>query len=338
MDINRNTALRLAAVGVIILTAGCSRANEKLKEPVSESVINTDTSMTAPEKLFWSVENRNGVQYLVDKENNGIVIKTYSRIVLLSPGAVETLYLIGGEGAIAGIATSRDPIWPEEKTALIPSVGNNARPSLEGIIMLNPDLIIGNAMNGSLIEDLNRQGYAAILHAAESIADILNGAILLGRLTGTEEAARGLAAEKTAVLAGLKEAMRTDPLELTGAFLYSASPPTAFTEDSLAGEVLDILGVENIAAGLNAAQPILSPEYMLARNPDFLFGAMAITKPEDMLAADSVIAQTRAGQEGNIKIIPSSLFLRPSPRLIDGLPVLRNELEGYRKKSSGTLR
>jgi iron complex transport system substrate-binding protein len=121
---------------------------------------------------------------------------------------------------------------------------------------------------------------------------------------------------------------------LKGAFLYSASPIMAFTENSLPGEILSILGLVNIAEGLNAAQPILSPEYILSMDPDFLFGSMAITTPEDILSADSVILRTRAGRERNISLVPSSLFLRTSPRIVDSLLEMYGELEAFSDRDS----
>jgi iron complex transport system substrate-binding protein len=255
-------------------------------------------------------------------------------MVVISPGAVETLYLIGGEEAIAGIASGREALWPEEKTTLLPSVGNTARPNLESIIALEPDLVIGNAMTAALIQDLGSRGYRGIVHQADSIEDIFNGTLILGRLSGRAEAAEKLNAEKRARLGELQEELRARPLNLKGAFLYSAGPIMAFTEASLPGEILSALGVENIAAGLDAAQPILSPEYILAQDPDFLFGAMAITKPADILAADSRIAETRAGREMNISIVPSSLFLRPSPRILERIPELYGTLRQYTAKNS----
>jgi iron complex transport system substrate-binding protein len=239
--------------------------------------------------------------------------------------------MIGAESAIAGITSGRDPIWPEDKTVLLPSVGNTARPSLEAIIALEPDLVIGNAMTAALMADLASRHYPVLLHNTDSLADIFNSAILLGRLTGKEAEARALVAEKQARLDSLKAELARAPLNLKGAFLYSANPIMAFTPDTLPGEILKILGVENIAAGLNAAQPILSAEYIVAQNPDFLFGAMSITKPEDILAADSVIAGTRAGMERNISIVPSSLFLRASPRIVDSLLELYGEIRKYAK-------
>jgi iron complex transport system substrate-binding protein len=279
--------------------------------------------------LYWRVSGDNGAAFITDREGNRVPVKEYRRIVVISPGAVETLYMIGAESAIAAITASRDPVWPEEKTVLLPNVGNTARPSLEAIIALNPDLIIGNGMTAALMANLAGRGYTVLIHSADSLADIFNCTVLLGILSGQEAAARTLAAEKEAQLEALKTELKNAPLNLKGAFLYSANPIMAFPDHSLPGEILRILGVENIAAGLNAAQPILSPEYILAQNPDFFFGAMSIVKPEDILAADSVIAKTRAGMEKNIFIAPSSLLLRTSPRIVETLLELYGEIRKY---------
>jgi iron complex transport system substrate-binding protein len=284
--------------------------------------------------LYWTVQPGEGGEYLHDKDGFSVPLRAYSRIILISPGAVETFYLIGAEGRIAAISSSRDPVWPEDKTVLLPSIGNVARPNLEAIIALEPDLIIGNAMSVSLIGDLASRGYAALVHGADSIADILNGTRIMGRLTGMTEAAEQVVRDKEEDLARLGRELAERPLTyrgapLKGAFLYSASPIMAFTERSLPGEILSILGLANIAAGLNAAQPILSPEYLLSANPDFLFGSMAITKPEDILSADSVILQTRAGRENNIRLVPSALFIRTSPRIVDSLLEMYGELAAF---------
>jgi iron complex transport system substrate-binding protein len=280
---------------------------------------------------FWRAENRNGGEFLVDLEGNDIPLRKYERIVILSPGAVETLFMIGGEASIAAVMESREAIPPEEKTSRLKTVGNSARPSLEAIIAAEPDLVLGNAMNSAFIADLRDRGIAALIHGANSVEDIFNGALLLGRLTGAEEAAQAMVEKDRARLASLKAELAARPLTLKGAILYSGSPLMAFTGDSLAGEVLDLLGVQNIAAALPAAQPIISTEYLLTQNPDFLFGSMMLSTPEDILAADSAVRATRAGREGNLAIVPSRLFLRPSPSLIDGLLELRETLKGYEK-------
>ena len=320
-------------MGVLAALCLCAAGCEKNAEtPANRS---TGTELPARE-LYWKTETRgegeNPETFVADLEGNAIPLRTYRRMAILSPAAVETLYFIGGEDAIAGIAASSlDPVWPPEKTALLPSVGSPARPSLEAVIALEPDLVIGSSMNSAFVKDMNGRGIPAIVNAADSLEDVFYSARILGILCGREREAEALIREKRKLLEELAREIREEPHNLKGAFLYSVNPVMAFTADSLAGDILAILGVRNIAADLGAAQPVLSPEYLLAVDPDFLFGAVFIPGPEHILAANPVIAKTRAGREGNISIIPSSLLLRPSPRIVDGLLELHGKIAGYRR-------
>jgi iron complex transport system substrate-binding protein len=319
----RIPALLLTAV--LLTLGGRQNGNLFAVGKKDKTPAQTETDST----LYWRLSREKNAAFITDEEGNRVPVKAYRRIIVISPGAVEILYMIGAESVIAAISTGRDPVWPEEKTVLLPNVGNTARPSLEAIIALNPDLVIGNGMTAALMADLAGRGYTVLIHNAESLADIFNSTVLLGMLSGKEAEARTLAAEKEAQLETLKKELKNKPLSLKGAFLYSANPIMAFPDSSLPGEILNILGVENIAAGLNAAQPILSPEYILSQNPDFFFGAMSISKPEDILAADSVIAKTRAGMEKNISVVPSSLLFRTSPRIVDTLLELYGDIKEY---------
>ncbi|MDR2435344.1 MAG: ABC transporter substrate-binding protein [Treponema sp.] len=311
------TLRSICIVLALALFSACSsrddRGNGRVVQKAGENA--------APEAadLYWKRVSGPQGDWIADRMGNTIPLTRYHRIVVISPGAVETLYLIGAEDSILAIPQNREPIWPEEKTALLPTVGNQARPDQELIVSLEPDLIIGNTMNVSLVEDFSRRGYRAIIHGAYCMDDIFNSALLMGLLTGREAAAEHLVADKRAKLSVIKTELEEHPLRLKGAFLYAANPVMAFTGATLAGEILRILGTENIAEGLDAAQPILSPEYILTENPDFLFGSISLRIPEDVLAADPVIAQTRAGRKMHIRTVPSSLFLRSSPRIVENL-------------------
>jgi iron complex transport system substrate-binding protein len=284
-----------------------------------------------PQELYWKRTMGPEGERITDRMGNSIPLVRYKRIVVISPGAVETLYLIGAEDTILAIPQGRELIWPGEKTALLPTIGNQARPNTEVIVALEPDLIIGNTMNAALIEDFRGRGYTAIIHGASRMEDIFNSTLLMGILTGREDAAETLIADKRVKFEAIKRELEERPLGLKGAFLYAANPVMAFTDTTLAGDILNVLGVKNIAAGLNAAEPILSPEYILAEDPDFLFGSISFRTPEDVLASDPVIAQTRAGREMFIRIIPTSLFLRFSPRMVEKLLELYEEIRGFSK-------
>jgi iron complex transport system substrate-binding protein len=310
-----------AAAGIILAILCClSCGGGREKEAAGEE-----------RNLYWNITTREGREYVTDQEGNAVALESYRRIILISPGAVETLFMLDAEDTIAAISSSRDPVWPEDRTSLLPTIGNAARPNLEAVMEKEPDLIIGNAMNAAFIADLAARNYQVLIHGANSMADIFNSTLILGKLTGRTEAAEALAAQAQARFAEMRTGMKKNGPALKGAFLYSVNPIMAFTDASLAGEILDILGVKNIAAGLDAVQPILSAEFILAEDPDFLFGAMAITREEDILTADPVISRTRAGRDRNIKIIPSSLLLRPSPRIIETLTELRKEVQAYER-------
>jgi iron complex transport system substrate-binding protein len=319
----RNSLMFFLLLAAQALMLSCA----KKEAPQASGQPESRTENQAEADLYWRRVTEDGIEYLADKMGNQVPFKTYKRIIVISPGAVETLYLIGAEDAILAVSESREGIWPEEKTAALPTVGNTARPSLEQIISLEGDLILGNAMNQAIIADLTARGKPAIIHGADSMEDIFNSAVILGELTGRQGEAEALVAEKKELLASISLKLGKNRPALKGAFLYSVNPISAFTEDSLPGEIFTLLGAENIAAGLPAEQPILSPEYILAKNPDFLFGAMSITKTEDILNADSVILKTTAGIRGSITIVPSAYFLRPSPRIVDCIIELSEVLD-----------
>lgn len=274
----------------------------------------------------WQVEEKEDGHYLIDGEGTALPLKEYGTIVVTSAGAVEILYGLQAQEHIAAIGTSRSGIWPEEETSKLPSVGGLSKPSFEKIISFEPELVIGNGMNTEVVAELNKLGIPAIIHSTDTIAEIMNAVLVLGVLSGTEKEAIETVVDRLRLLEELREQLAEKPLDLKGAFVYSVDPVKAFGEDSLPGEILSVLGVHNIAAGLATARPILSPEYIVEQDPDFLLGAMSIRNPEQILNADAMIKNTRAGRENNIIIVPSQMILRPTPRVIDTLNMLREKL------------
>jgi iron complex transport system substrate-binding protein len=148
----------------------------------------------------------------------------------------------------------------------------------------------------------------------------------MGELTGKNTKAAEIAARHSQMLEEIRTSLRKKPLRLKGAFIYSAEPMMAFQQDSLPGQILEFFGVENIAKELATERPILSPEYFLEQNPDFIIGAMSINSVEDIMNANRMVRRTRAGKEGNIYILPSQMILRPSPRILEELPELYEKL------------
>jgi iron complex transport system substrate-binding protein len=329
MNIKMRTALTIVLAFLSLLAvAGCSKRGNDGGDAAAQGE-------ESPLLRHWdeggsadSLQLVSGEDGVLIRDNQGIEVpvRRYGKIVLTSAGAIEILYSIGGQSSIAAIGEARGGIWPQEQTAALPGVGNLARPNFETIISFEPDLVILNGMNVDEALNLNNVGIPAIIHNADTIVDIFNSVLILGALTGRETQAEQLVASRKNQLAAIQAELAEKPLNLKGAFVYSANPMMAFRDDSLPGEILSLLGVTNIASGLSTERPILTPEYILAENPDFIFGAMSVQSVDDIISANPMIRKVRAGQDGLITIVPSHLILRPTPRVIDALQTLYDQL------------
>ena len=105
--------------------------------------------------------------------------KTYERIVVLDPAAVEMIYLLGSEDKIVGIAKlEKSEIWPEDKTGKLESVGTFIRPSLEKIISLKPDMVIGSFHTTETMDkSLKSNGIEIMKIRASSIEEIFENLV-----------------------------------------------------------------------------------------------------------------------------------------------------------------
>jgi len=264
---------------------------------------------------------------VVDNIGNKIEMKEYKKIIVIDPAAVEIIYLLGREENIEAIAdTSTTKIWPAEKTSKLPSIGNITKPSIEKIVYHQPDLVILNPMIAGFSDVLTERKIPYLVNSASNFDEILNSVRVYGALTGDKEKGETVAREYKNKLTDLKEDIQKNPLNLKGAFLFSTSPMMAFNSKSLPGEIFRLLGIENIADNLPGGRPIISPEFIVATNPDVLLGAMNISRKEDILNSNPIVKETTAGKTGNIAIVESDRILRPTPRIIEAVEELYREL------------
>ncbi|GAA6323034.1 ABC transporter substrate-binding protein [Fusobacterium ulcerans] len=273
----------------------------------------------------YSMEIKDG--RIIDNYGNSIEQKEYNKIVILDPAVVETFYMLGGEEKIAAIGkTAMSEIYPAEKTKDLASVGTITKPSIEKILSYTPDLVIITGMAASTGENLKALKVPFIINTAGNIPEILSNIKVYGDITGKKSEAKKLYLESEKKLNDLKEKTKSNPLNLKGTVLYSVSPMMGFNSKSLPGEILDMLGVENIADNLIGERPIISQEILLQKNPDFLAGAMSIKSPKDIGNSNPAVKETTAGKKGNFFIVDSSKILRGSPRIFEAVEEFYSEL------------
>ena len=171
-----------------------------------------------------------------------------------------------------------------------------------------------------------RQEKLYLINEAGNIQEILDNINAYGEILGKKEESKKLYEDSAAKLDELKEKIKNKPLGLKGTVLYSVSPMMGFNSKTLPGEVLELLGVENITNSLTGERPIISQEFLLKENPDFLAGAMSIKSVDDIKNSNPAIKEIKAGQKNNIFIVDSNKILRGSPRIFELILEFYDEL------------
>jgi len=296
------------------------------------STINLDSADFGSGSSKITVKNTDGflgykVGMILTLENQD----TYSDSVynLTNDGTIN----FGGEKSIVAIGkTSRSKIYPYDKVDKLVSIGNISNLNLEKVVEYKPDLIVVSSMMLRNVDAVKKMGYNIIVSNASSLDGILDTISVTGVISGKKEEAEKLRKECLIKLERIEKENSKKTSKLKGAILFSTSPMIAFSEDSIPGDVLKHLGVINIAANVPGQRPILSPEYILKENPDFLAGAMSLDNPKQIIEASNVIPKTKAGKNNNIFILDSSVILRSSYRIFDEMEVLKEKLDKIEKK------
>jgi len=180
----------------------------------------------------------------------------------------EILLDIGAEGRIVGVADSPDN--PPE-VADLPKVGPPYSPSVEAILALEPDLVLGAW--GAVRDRLEEAGIIVlttglIATIPDIFATIRTVGTAVGNLAQAEELIGGIAEqviEVESVVLGLEP--------VRAAFLYMAAPdtpPYAAGSGSIENELILRAGGTNVFADVPGF-PQVSLEEVLARDPEVIF-------------------------------------------------------------------
>lgn len=240
--------------------------------------------------------------------------KKYDRIVVLDPAVVEMVYLLGGEDKLVGIAKlERSKIWPEEKTEKVESVGTFINPSLEKIIALKPDLVIESFHSSDAIDkSLSSNNIEIIKIQANSIEDIFKNFQKVAKILGKEKEAEKIIAEKRQKIEEIK---KIDTTEKKGLFILAPTPMRVFGKGTLPNDIMEMLNIKNIAAGMEGMSPTLTPEYIIKENPDIIL--TFVKDPQEIVKATPQIKDISAIKNNKFVVLETGQILRGSPRMID---------------------
>jgi iron complex transport system substrate-binding protein len=206
---------------------------------------------------------------LIDEMGRKVVAPDHPhRVICLMPSVTDTVFALDAGDDVVGISD-----YTEYPAAALskPSVGDLIKPSLETIISLHPDLVIGVQPDGPLevTDQLERVGIPIFLVSPHGIAGIFHSVETIGQALNRTAQADALVRSMQQRVNAVKS--RTKNLSRPRVFMpVWYDPITTIGKNAFITEIIDAAGGHSITDDLSAEWPEISLEVVLSRAPDAL--------------------------------------------------------------------
>lgn len=240
------------------------------------------------------------------------------KIITLSNSLLSMLDAVDGK-AIARVETN-DPL--PDKLAALPTVGHTSTPSVEAIIGMHPDLILGLANQHDKLKDqLTSNHLPYILINYDGINDNIPLITLLGQLTNHTDKANAVIEKYTKQVDAVKEAVKHVTPAKVAILRATGKSVTAETNLAITGSMIEELGMQNVVMnhytdnGKHSKTIPYSLETLAADNPDIIF-VVTMGKEADITATmqkemtnNPAWNELNAVKQQKVFYLPSKLFL-----------------------------
>lgn len=258
---------------------------------------------------------------VTDAEGKTVVITSSDRIVSLNGSTTEILFALGvGDNVVGCDASSTYPKGVKDK---LPSVGYQYGLNAEGILSLNPTLIIGrdDVRPPQIVQQLRMAGVTVLLlKEPRSFETARQRLLTIGKAVGHEKKAKELAKVLDTDIEKLEAKLtsRKETPKQKALFLYLRGTQTTLVlgTDTAPGAMFDIVGVENAAGNIKGNKP-MTAEAVIAAQPDvyvlFTTSLKSIGGIDGLLKLPG-LAHTPAGQNKRIVTLDGQYLAGFGPR------------------------
>jgi len=241
------------------------------------------------------------------------------RIVALAPSITETLFALGLDEEIVGVTTFSN--YPEAARSK-PRVGSYISISLEKVVSLNPDLIIGTADGNKkeTVEQMERVGFPVYVVNPASLDEIFETVFNIGKITGKDNLAKKL-------VHNLRERInfvvtQTARLKKHSVFFQiGIDPIVTVGKNTFQNKLITLAGGTNISGEETTKYPSYSIEEIIVKQPEIII-VSSMKRGENFEQVRNRWKRWKnipAVKNNRIHIIDSDLIDHPSPRIVDGL-------------------
>ncbi len=247
------------------------------------------------------------------------------RLVSLAPNITEIVYALGLGDELVGDTDNCD--FPSQATNK-PHVGTMVNPSLERIVALKPDLVLGTpeANRRETADQLERLGVPVYGVTANTLAGTLASIEDMGKVLGHAAEAGRLVAQMQARIDRVKNRIKGQP-EPKVLFVVWYRPLITVGPGTFIADVIRAAGGNPIGENLKGEWPRLTLEELLPLDPDaILFPRTESFSPglEEFRGLPGW-KDLRAVKDGRMYFV-SETIERSGPRLVDALEELANVL------------
>ncbi|MFP5415485.1 MAG: ABC transporter substrate-binding protein [Actinomycetes bacterium] len=234
-------------------------------------------------------------------------------IVSLSPTATETLFAVGAGDQVVAVDDNSDFPAEAPRTDL-----SGFTPNVEAILAHSPDLVVVAAEDADLIASLDRASVPTlVVPAVKDLDGAYEQIERIGTATGHAQDASALVTQMKADIAA---AVGKAP-QASGLRYFHELDPTLFTVtgDTFIGHVYGLFGMESIADASGDPYPQLSPEFVVAADPDLIFlaDAQCCGVSLEQVGARPGWAQLTAVRTGQVHVQDEDIASRWGPRVVD---------------------
>ena len=258
---------------------------------------------------------------VTDATGNEVTVEDISRIVVLNGDITEVVYALGLGDNIVAVDSSAT--YPEEALAL-PKVGYQRSLSAEGILSMDPTVIIGNTRAGppEVIEQIRAAGVpVVVVEPAETLEGVSTKILGVAEALGVMSRGQAIVEEVEAQIVEVREQAAKAEDKPVALFLYMRGLDTLFLIGTahITHELFEASGAISGAAvaGIHAPFIPLTAEALVAANPDcilvFTLGLQSVGGIEGLKGIPGV-AETTAAQEGCIHAFDDQYMGGGGPR------------------------
>jgi iron complex transport system substrate-binding protein len=206
---------------------------------------------------------------LTDEMGRKVVVPDHPhRVICLMPTVTDTVFALGAGDEV--VAISDYTKYPAAALTR-PSVGDLIKPSIETILSLHPDLVIGTQPKGPMevTDQLERAGIPIFLVSPHGIAGIFQSIESVGMALNRTPQADALVHSLQQRVDAVKA--RTKGLPAPRVFMpIWYDPITTIGKNAFITEVIEAAGGRSVTDDLASEWPQISMEVVLERAPDAL--------------------------------------------------------------------